>query len=128
MTREHAVTLKVAHGSSEHPLRYPRNAALQIRKPPSKRRPAFENEDHQQAPLVSDAAQHVSKVAVVVAVVLRDPLRSLRHRLVLPSCLKQPTVLSCQCRTHTHTQYTLVTVWHESNSGRAGSLHVTNAP
>jgi len=30
-----------------------------------KRRPAFENEDHQQAPLVSDAAQHVPKVAVV---------------------------------------------------------------
>jgi len=30
-----------------------------------------------QAPLVSDAAQHVPKVAVVVAVFLRDPFRSL---------------------------------------------------
>src|SRR2546428_2146271 len=107
VAREHAVTLKVAHGGSEHPLGYPRNTALQIREPPSKRRPAFENEDHQQAPLVSDAAQHVSKVAVVVAVFLRNPLRSLRHRLVLPSCLRWPTVLSCRYRTHR--QYTFVT-------------------
>jgi hypothetical protein len=89
---EYAVTLEVAHGCREHALGYPRNTALEIREPPSKRRPAFENEDHQQAPLVSDAAQHVSKVAVVVAVFLRNPLRSLRHRLVLPSCLRWPTV------------------------------------
>src|ERR1700752_2738812 len=90
VAREHAVTFQVAHGGGEHPLGYPRNAALEIREPPSKRRPALENEDHQQAPLVSDAAQHVSKVAVVVAVVLRIHLRSLRHRLLLPSCLKRP--------------------------------------
>ena len=125
VTREHAVTLQVAHGGGEHPLGYPRNAALQIREPPSKRRPAFENEDHQQAPLVPDAAQHVSKVAVVVAVFLRDPLRSLRHRVVLPSCLRRPTVLSRRYRTHT--QYTFVTTWRRLNSGPVGSLHVTNA-
>jgi len=91
VAREHAVTLQVAHGGREHPLGYPRNAALQIREPPPKRRPAFEDEDHQQAPLVSDAAQHVSKVAVVVAVLLRDPLRLLRHRLVPSSGLRRPT-------------------------------------
>src|SRR4029077_19959589 len=106
VTREHAITLQVAHRGREHPLRYPRNAALQVREPPSKRRPAFENEDHQQAPLVSNAAQHVSKVAVVVAVLLRDLLRSLRHRLVLPSCPRRPTMWSS--RYLTQPQYTFV--------------------
>ena len=116
VAREHAVTLEVAHGGREHPLGYPRNAALQIREPPSKRRPAFENEDHQQAPLVSDATQHVSKVAVVVAVFLRDPLRSLRHRVVLPSCLRRLSRVARRYRSHT--QYTFVTLCYRLNFGR----------
>src|SRR5437773_2748388 len=84
MTCQHAVALKVAQGRGEHPLRYPRDAALEIREPSSKSRPAFQNENHQQAPLVSDTAQHVSELAVMVTRRLCNLVRSLGHCLVLP--------------------------------------------
>src|SRR5258705_10868475 len=85
VTREHAVALEVAHGRGEHALRYARDAAFQIREPPSTSRHAFEAEDHRQTPLVSDTAQDLSELGAIMAGCFRDAA---------------PTFGSSDCRHH----------------------------
>src|SRR6266852_8082834 len=66
VAREQAVALEASQRRRQHPLRDAGDTSLQLRKPGAWGRPLLEHDDDDQAPLVADAVEHFTKLAVVM--------------------------------------------------------------